>query len=72
MGIERKGKRRRNLIVKGVKVVGEEEGGLKKRIEQIIRGLGVEVTIEGMRKLDAGREEWGSMVSVEVGSENER
>lgn len=65
-------KKRRNLIVNGVKEVNEEEGGLKKRIEQIIKGLGVKVTIGGLKKLDAGRKEWGSMILVEVGSEKER
>lgn len=43
----------------GVKEVNQEEGGLKKRIEQIIKGLGVKVTIGELKKLDAGRKEWG-------------
>lgn len=32
----------------------------------------VKVTIGELKKLDAGRKEWGSMILVEVGSEKER
>lgn len=65
-------KRKRNVIVKGVKEAKEEEGGVRKTIEQIIKGLGVEVTVGEMRKLEAGRMEWGDMVLVELGCEKER
>lgn len=65
-------KRKRNVIVKGVKEAKEEEGGVRKTIEQIIKGLGVEVTVGEVRKLEAGRMEWGDMVLVELGYEKER
>lgn len=65
-------KRKRNLIVKGVKELNEEEEGFRKNIGQIIMEFGVEVTIGEVRKLEAGRKEWGSMVLVEVGSKKER
>ncbi|XP_011706307.1 PREDICTED: golgin subfamily A member 6-like protein 22, partial [Wasmannia auropunctata] len=59
--------RRKNLLVKGLK---EGEGSSKERVEEVLRGLGMEIKIEDIRKLDVGKREKGDMVVVRVGSED--
>lgn len=64
-------KRSRNIVIKGLKVGGEEKE-IRKGVEEVIKEIGVEVEIKGIRKIEAGRKERGEMVIVETGSEKER
>lgn len=52
------------LMRGGVEIMGM----IKKRVEQILRGMDVEVKEE--KRLESGRREWGEM--VEVGNEKEK
>lgn len=45
---------------------------MKEGVERVMRIIGVEVKIEEIRKVDAGRRERESMVIVKVGSEEEK
>lgn len=58
--------RRKNLVVKGMKV-GEE--GMRNKVEEILRELEREVNVEEVRRVEAGRREKGSMLVVKVQSE---
>jgi len=61
--------RRRNIMIKGLK---EGEGGIEKDVEEIWKKLGVEVKMEGIKRIEAGRTERGCMIRVRVGSEEEK
>lgn len=65
-------KRERNIIIKGIKGVKEEKEELERKVEQIWKVLDVEVRIVEIKKLEKGRREWGELLRVKVGSEEER
>jgi len=64
-----RGERRRNILVKGLK---DGEGGLKERVEKALKGIGGEIKVEEIRKIEAGKTERGNMVIVKLGSEDMR
>lgn len=69
--LERK-KRRRNIIIKGIRGVKKRKEELEgKKSWQILKGLEVEVKIIKIKRLEKGRREWGEMVMVKVGNEEE-
>ena len=62
-------KRKRNIIIKGVKVgsgTGEEE------VKNLMRDIGAQVRVEEVRKLAGKKEGKGSILLVKIGSEQER
>jgi len=61
-----KGDRRKNVVIKGVK---EGEASLKEKVEEVIKMLGIEVKIEEIRRIEAGKKERGSMIVVRVENE---
>jgi len=61
-----KGDRRKNVVIKGVK---EGEASLKEKVEEVIKMLGIEVKIEEIRRIEAGKKEKGSMIVVRVENE---
>ncbi|XP_077278817.1 uncharacterized protein LOC143906545 isoform X2 [Temnothorax americanus] len=67
--VKERGERRRNILIKGVK---EDAGGIKGGVAEVMKKLGVEVKIEEIRKIEAGRREKGGMALVKVGSEEEK
>lgn len=62
-------KRKRNVIVKGLKV---GVGDARKEVEKIMEELGAEVKIREVKRIRAGREEWGEMMCVELASTDEK
>lgn len=64
-------KRERNILIKGIKRVKEEKEELDRRVKQILKGLDVEVRIVEIKRLEKGRREWGELLRVKVGSEEE-
>lgn len=64
-----RGERKRTILLKGLK---KGEGGLKENVEEVMKRIGVEVKVEEIRKIEAGKRERGNMVMVKVGSEDEK
>jgi len=66
---ERKERRKRNLVIKGVqKMKGDWRWG----VEKILKDIGVEIRCEEMKRLSIGNEERGDMVWVKFGSEENK
>lgn len=66
---KKRGERRRNFVLKGLK---EGEAGVKEGVEEMLRRIGVEVRIEEVRKVEAGRMERESMVIVRIRDEKKK
>lgn len=64
-----KEERRRNVVVKGLRV---EDGKVKEGIEKVLGEIGGRVRIEEVRQIKTGKEDWGEMVIVRLGSEEEK
>jgi len=65
---ERK-ERRRKVVVKGYKTEGKD---VKSKVEEIIRRVGAEVTVEEVREIKTGREEQGGFAVVTFRTEEEK
>jgi len=61
--------RRKNILIKGLKV-GEEE--LKERVEEILEGVGGDIKVEEVKNIQAGKTEKGRLVVVRLMSEDMR
>jgi len=61
--------RRKNILIKGLKV-GEEE--LKKRVEKILEGVRGDIKVEEVKNIQAGKMEKGKLVVVRLKSEDMR
>jgi len=55
--------------LRGLKI---KEGGKKEGVEGLMESLGVNVNVEWVRKLGAGRKERGNMILAKLGSEEEK
>ena len=66
-----KEERKRNVIIKGLKV---GEGNAKMEIEKILNGIGRMVTVKELRRIRTTREDWGEMwlVSLDSGEEKRK
>lgn len=64
-----KEERRRRVVIKGVRPL---KGDLKWGVDQLMREIGAQVEINEMRRVRTGKEEWGEMVVVKLGSEGEK
>lgn len=58
---------KKNIVMRGLKV---GEGNIE--IEKVMKDIGVEVRIGGVRRIKTGKGEWGEMVVVKLGSEEEK
>ena len=69
--IERKERedRKRNIVIRGLKI---ERGNARQEIEGIMKEIGVEVKMEKIKQVRTGKEEWGDMVVVKLGGEEEK
>lgn len=65
---EREG-RRKNIVVKGLREEGER---IEKEIREVLKGIGAEVSVRGMRILEVGKKDWRGMAVAELGSAEER
>lgn len=63
-------KRKRNILVKGLRLAKEEKE-MKEKVEKLMKEIGVEVRIK-KRNIETGRQERGSMLIVEVENEKEK
>jgi len=61
-----RGDRKKNVVMKGVK---EGEASLKEKAEEVMKVFGVEVKIEEIRRIKAGKER-ESMIVVRVENED--
>lgn len=62
-------KKKRNIVMKGLKV---GKGRIEVEIEKVMSNIGVKVRIEEVRRIKTGKEEWGEMVVVKLGSEEKK
>lgn len=62
---EEREKRKRNIVIKGVK----KTESIEREIEEICRSIEVKVEIEGIKELRTGREERGEMILVKLKDE---
>lgn len=60
---------KKNIVMRGLKV---GEGNIETGIEKVMKDIGVEVRIEEVRRIKTGKGEWGEMVVVKLGSEEEK
>lgn len=68
--LKERGDRKRNILIRGLREGGEE--GRRKEIKGIMEKIGVEVRLEEIRKVEAGKASKGAMIIVKVGSEGEK
>ncbi|KMQ90533.1 hypothetical protein RF55_9482 [Lasius niger] len=74
-GMERKLERKereerlKNVVIRGVKTW---KGDLKWGVEQVWKEIGAKVRVQELRKSRTGKEEWGDMVIVKLGSEEQK
>jgi len=61
--VRERGERRR-ILIKGLK---DGEGRLKERVEKALEGIGGEIKVEEVRKIEAGKTERGNMVIAKLG-----
>jgi len=61
--------RRRNIVVKGFK---GGEGDVEGKIKRIFNQIAVEVKIEEVREVKAGRGDWGGLAVVKLRSEEDK
>src|SRR5436190_6500260 len=66
---ERRGK---NILIKGLKGVGEGQEELERSVKLICKEIGVEVEVRRAKRLKVGRKERGEVMLVELGEERER
>lgn len=69
-GKGRKGKRKRNLVFKSIKI--GEKGDIRGELEKIGREIGMKLEVEEIRKVRMWREEKAKMVIVKVKSGGSR
>lgn len=61
--------RRRNIIIKGIKIAGEKR---KEAVEEILRDIGANVKVEEVRRIKRGEEEGIESLWVRLESEGQR
>jgi len=67
--IRKRGERKRNILMRGLK---EGEEGVKEEVKRVIKRIGVEVKVKEIRRIETERKEKGSRVIVRVASEEEK
>lgn len=69
MGKKEKKDRKRNIVVKGVKIMG---GKKKEAVEKIMKDIETEIKIEEIRRLRGNEEKETKMIWVRLGNKEQR
>lgn len=67
--MKKRGERKKNILIRGLREGGEERR--KVEIEGLIKKIGVEMRLEEIRKVEAGKNSKRGMIVAKVGSEGE-